>query len=278
MKVSTFYLSKETLAFLAGMTSIVGILIFYSVRYHQQSQLQEADKAIVEEKNQKTLEESDFIFPEDAIRDSIQNAAIVDIIDIRSNDLFAYEHIPLSTNVPIDTIADFIPKNDRHIIIIASAGNEQGEGNLALQSIKEKSDQSSVKVLRGGFEGWQSFGGQTLSFGNPESIVHQSKVSYITSEELLAQNQNKRKILLLDMRTASKYADGHLPQALNLPLDELEQRYRSLPTGANIVAYGGSALEDFQAGVRLIDLGFFSTRILKGGFDEWKAQGFSIER
>src|SRR3990170_1354019 len=45
------------------------------------------------------------------------------------------------------------------------------------------------------------------------------------------------KAVLLDVRPAEEYLAGHLPQALSIPLDELEQRLNELPRHRTIVAY-----------------------------------------
>jgi NADPH-dependent 2,4-dienoyl-CoA reductase/sulfur reductase-like enzyme/rhodanese-related sulfurtransferase len=62
---------------------------------------------------------------------------------------------------------------------------------------------------------------------------------------------------LLDVRTAEEFAEGHLPGAINLPVDELRQRSGELPKDRAIVAY-------CQVGQR----GYLATRLLRQrGFD-----------
>jgi NADPH-dependent 2,4-dienoyl-CoA reductase/sulfur reductase-like enzyme/rhodanese-related sulfurtransferase len=63
--------------------------------------------------------------------------------------------------------------------------------------------------------------------------------------------------ILLDVRTAKEYAEGHLPGARNVPLDELRPRLGELPRDRRILAY-------CQVGQR----GYIATRILlQHGFD-----------
>ncbi|HFI5305735.1 TPA: rhodanese-like domain-containing protein [Serratia liquefaciens] len=42
---------------------------------------------------------------------------------------------------------------------------------------------------------------------------------------------------MLDVRPHEEYALGHLPGALNIPLEELERRLAELPEGREVVAY-----------------------------------------
>ncbi len=63
--------------------------------------------------------------------------------------------------------------------------------------------------------------------------------------------------LLLDVRTADEFAAGHVPGAVNIPVDELRGRRGELPRGGRILAY-------CQVGQR----GYVATRILlQSGFD-----------
>lgn len=43
--------------------------------------------------------------------------------------------------------------------------------------------------------------------------------------------------VILDVRPGTEFDAGHLPGAVNIPLDELADRLAELPTGADIVAY-----------------------------------------
>jgi NADPH-dependent 2,4-dienoyl-CoA reductase/sulfur reductase-like enzyme/rhodanese-related sulfurtransferase len=62
--------------------------------------------------------------------------------------------------------------------------------------------------------------------------------------------------LLLDVRTAEEFAVGHLPDAINIPVDDLRARLNELPRERDVVAY-------CQLGQR----GYFATRILlQAGF------------
>jgi rhodanese-related sulfurtransferase len=58
--------------------------------------------------------------------------------------------------------------------------------------------------------------------------------------------------LLLDVRTPQEHADGHIPEAVNIPVDELRSRLGELPQGRDIAVY-------CQVGQR----GYLATRILR---------------
>jgi rhodanese-related sulfurtransferase len=267
---------KESMIFFIGFACIAGIIAFYGHAYFR--------KKTTPETNVPLMTSTSFVTDETYIsyenlseKRSLENSNII-LIDIRPNELFASEHVPQSTNIPFEIIGELNIKDGFTFILITSAGNEQGLGASAAQILHEKNSKVPLFILRGGFEGWKRASGQTISFGDSNLITDQSKVNYISPEDFKKRLDAKQFSFVIDMRPKDIYNQGHVPNAVNLPFDQLENFYKKIPSGRKIVTYGNSEIEDFQAGVRLFDLGFFSTEVLKGGFASWKDKGFEIQK
>lgn len=99
----------------------------------------------------------------------------------------------------------------------------------------------------------------------------------IPREELVGRLQDGS-VTLLDVRPEDEFALGHLPGALNVPLDELERRLSELPKDQEIVAYcrGPYCVLSFEAVAALRARGY-KVRRLEDGFPEWKAAGLEVE-
>jgi ArsR family transcriptional regulator len=82
---------------------------------------------------------------------------------------------------------------------------------------------------------------------------------------------------VLDVRPEDEFAHGHLPNALNIPLSQLERRLTELPTDQEIVAYcrGPWCVLSFEA-VALLRQRGYRVRRLEDGFPEWKTAGLPI--
>ena len=95
--------------------------------------------------------------------------------------------------------------------------------------------------------------------------------------ELLARARDGR-VTVLDVRPPKEYAAGHVPGAVNIPLEELEQRLEELGKDPEIVAYcrGPHCVLAFDAVARLRDKGLKARR-LEDGYPEWKAEGLPVE-
>lgn len=79
---------------------------------------------------------------------------------------------------------------------------------------------------------------------------------------------------VLDVRPEDEFANGHLPEARNIPLAQLEQRLAELPPDQEIVAYcrGPWCVLSFEAVALLRQRGYRARR-LEDGFPEWKTAG-----
>lgn len=104
----------------------------------------------------------------------------------------------------------------------------------------------------------------------------------IPREELLARARDGL-VTVLDVRPPEEFAAGHVPGAVNIPLQELEQRLEELGrNGAGqdqeIVAYcrGPHCVLAFDAVARLRKKGI-NARRLEDGFPEWKTAGLPVE-
>jgi NADPH-dependent 2,4-dienoyl-CoA reductase/sulfur reductase-like enzyme/rhodanese-related sulfurtransferase len=75
--------------------------------------------------------------------------------------------------------------------------------------------------------------------------------------------------LLLDVRTADEFAAGHLPAAINLPVDELRSRIGELPTDRDIVAYCQVGQRGYLA-TRILRQAGLPVRNLSGGYKTYK--------
>lgn len=99
----------------------------------------------------------------------------------------------------------------------------------------------------------------------------------VPAEELLARAR-KGEVTVLDVRPEQEYAAGHLPGAVNIPLDELEKRIDILDADREVVAYcrGPHCVLAFDAVSKLRERGR-SARRLNVGYPEWRRAGLPVE-
>lgn len=110
-----------------------------------------------------------------------------------------------------------------------------------------------------------------------DSIGRPERLEGISREELM-ERLRQGGVTLLDVRPEEEFALGHLPGALNIPVESLERRLAELPPGQEIVAYcrGPYCVLSVEAVAALRARGLAARR-LRDGFLDWKAAGMAVE-
>jgi rhodanese-related sulfurtransferase len=100
----------------------------------------------------------------------------------------------------------------------------------------------------------------------------------VPAKELL-DRARKALVTVLDVRPAEEFAAGHVPGAVNIPLQELEKRIKELRKRREIVAYcrGPYCLMSYDA-VALLRKKGFKARRLEAGMPEWRQAGLPVQR
>jgi len=84
-------------------------------------------------------------------------------------------------------------------------------------------------------------------------------------------------IVVLDTRAADAYAEERIPQAVNIPESELEERLSELPKNKEIAPYCWNVTCHLATRVALsLSRKGFSVHELAGGIKAWKESGFDI--
>jgi rhodanese-related sulfurtransferase len=74
---------------------------------------------------------------------------------------------------------------------------------------------------------------------------------------------------LVDVRTPQEYVGGHIPGALNIPVDDLRSRLAELPRDREIAVYCQVGQRGYLATRILLQAGFSAVNI-GGGYKSWK--------
>jgi rhodanese-related sulfurtransferase/DNA-binding transcriptional ArsR family regulator len=98
----------------------------------------------------------------------------------------------------------------------------------------------------------------------------------VPMNELLKLARSKR-VVIVDTRPAGEYAAGHIAGAISVPVDELQQRLKTLTKGKEYVAYcRGPYCVYADRAVDMLRASGRRARRLVEGYPEWRTAGLPI--
>jgi len=108
-------------------------------------------------------------------------------------------------------------------------------------------------------------------------FAEKDELEPVPAKELL-ERARKGLVTVLDVRPPVEFAAGHLPGAVNIPLQELKKRLKELPKRKEVIAYcrGPYGLMSYDA-VALLRATGLKARRLEDGLPEWRQAGLPIE-
>ncbi len=87
--------------------------------------------------------------------------------------------------------------------------------------------------------------------------------------------------VILDVRTRAEYDQGHIPGAINIPVEnpnELKDRWSEVPEGRPVVVYCRTGRRSVTASEILAEHGYDQVYNMLGGITRWSAEGYSATR
>lgn len=89
---------------------------------------------------------------------------------------------------------------------------------------------------------------------------------------------NRRKANVIDLRTEEDFKSGHLPNAKNVALENLESSLKSLKLEQKypVVVIGRGPAHSQKAAKELRALGYAEVGVLEGGINAWQTSGLPL--
>jgi hydroxyacylglutathione hydrolase len=208
------------------------------------------------EKNLKPLSVVEF---ENEIKKETQ------VLDTRHPDTFGKGFIPGSLNIGLNgmyaiwvgTLIDI----HKPLILVCQNGKEE-ESILRLARVGYE---NVIGYLDGGFEAWQKS-------GKPVDTIHTVEAPEFSS---LLKNEKEK---VLDVRNIKEVEEGHIKDAIIIPLADLANNLQSIPKNENVYIHCAGGYRSMIASSILKMKGFNNITMVNGGWNKIKRTTVEIEK
>jgi hydroxyacylglutathione hydrolase len=187
-------------------------------------------------------------------------------LDVRSASSFGAGHVPRSLNISLGgefaSWAGSLIPGGMPILLVTEDDREIGEAVLRLARVGLE---SAAGFLEGGIWAWHRAG------------LPISSIPQIAVDELRLRLAGEPRIRVADVRRPGEFREGHVPSAVNMPLDGLTDAAGSIdpvhPTA--LICAGG--YRSSAAASLLASRGFTALYNVVGGTAAWRAAGYPFE-
>ncbi len=177
-----------------------------------------------------------------AIENFDKNSMNYILIDVRPKAEIEKGHLPSAIMAPkgdVASLKDQFPKFKGAPIILYSADGKLDGAKSAFKTITGWG-YKQVSILNNGFKGWKEAGKQIDKGPAATKIVYTrtlapGEIEVAGFREAL--DKPSSDVVILDVRNKSETEAGMFPNAVNIPLDELDQKLSDLPKDKQILIH-----------------------------------------
>jgi glyoxylase-like metal-dependent hydrolase (beta-lactamase superfamily II)/rhodanese-related sulfurtransferase len=177
------------------------------------------------------------------------------ILDTRAPDVFAKGFIPNSINIGLDGsfamwVGEMIADIKQEILLVTEPEREEE----AIIRLSRVGYDNTIGFLQGGFEAWKN---------ENKEIDH---VERISASEL--ENKHKENPIIIDVRKQSEFDSEHVVNAINIPLNQINQRFSEIPSEQNFIVHCAGGYRSMIAASILKSRGYHNFVDVEGGMAE----------
>lgn len=186
----------------------------------------------------------------------LANASGALVLDTRHFDQFSVGFIPNSINIGIDGgfapwVGALIPDLDQPLLIVSEPGKEAE----VVTRLSRVGYDHAIGYLDGGFQSWKAAGREVDTVEN---------ISATALEGLLAGESP----VIVDVRKPAEFEVGHIQNAINIPLEHLNEELESYPQDGSFYLHCAGGYRSMIAGSILKARGYDNLVNIRGGFSE----------
>lgn len=183
------------------------------------------------------------------------------VIDTRSKEAFAEQHVPGTLNIPLDKAftnwAGWLLNYDEDFYLIIDEAHV---------------DEAMRDLIYIGLD-------NAAGFFNPDAVAEMMTESYTEADPTeVADKVQSGEMVLIDVRGESEWLEGHIPGAQHVMLGYLRERAAEVPADKTVVVQCRSGSRSAIGASILQAKGVQNVINLRGGLQGWAAAGLPINK
>jgi rhodanese-related sulfurtransferase len=212
----------------------------------------------------------------DQLKDMLDKKKNFVLIDARTKEEYQEAHIPGAISIPEKNFEDsgaLLPTDKNHQLVFYCNGVKCGKSKKAAKKA-EAMGYTNILIYGEGFPIWEEKGLKITAGPDYAKKIETKKLTPADIKKLIEAKAND--YVLVDVRDEAEFKEGHIPTAINIPVETFASRSEILPKEKKIIVYCNTGGRSYNAYRKLMKLTYLT--IYQTLFSEWKEAAFSIEK
>jgi rhodanese-related sulfurtransferase len=198
------------------------------------------------------------------------------LIDSRTKPEYVESHIVTAINIPDKKLQEnlnLLPTDKNTLLVIYCNGFKCGKSKRLAAQL-EPMGYTNIRIYLEGIPVWEERNLPLVTGPDYNKTIEATIIKPADLNKMIA--DKKQDFVVVDVRDASEFKEGHIPGAINIPSETFASGSGVLPKEKKIIVYCNTGSRSFLAYKKLIQLAY--PNINQALLADWKDAGLTVEK
>lgn len=198
------------------------------------------------------------------------------LVDTRTPEEFQEAHIKGAVSIPEKVFEEklsLLPSDKNALVVLYCNGVKCGKSKKAAKKA-DAAGFTNLVLYAEGFPVWEEKGFSIIAGPEHAKKIETAKVRPAELKQLL--DAKSADIVIVDVRDETEFKEGHIPTAINIPVETFALRSEVLPKEKKVIVYCNTGGRSYNAYRKLMKLAY--PNIAQTTFAEWKEAGIPVAK
>jgi len=197
------------------------------------------------------------------------------LIDSRTKPEYADSHIADAVNIPDKKLQEnlaLLPADKSSLLIIYCNGVKCGKSKRLAEQLAPMG-YTNIRIYLEGIPVWEEKNLPLMTGPDYDKKIEATVIKPADLKKMM--DENRQDFVVVDVRDAFEYKEGHIPGAINIPSETFAAGSGVLTKEKKIIVYCNTGSRSYLAYKKLIQLAY--PNINQALLANWKEAGFAVE-
>lgn len=221
-------------------------------------------------------EKSYEVITTEQLKEMMYSKRVFTLVDTRSREEFQEAHITGAIHIPekeFDALVSLLPGDRNALLVLYCNGVKCGKSKRTAVKA-EALGYHTIRIYSDGFPVWEERNLPIVAGSEYGKKIETTKLTPAALKQLT--DEKKDGYVLIDVREPAEFKEGHIPTAINIPMEIFATKQDILPKEKKIIVYCNTGSRSYLSYRKLMKMDY--KQIYQALFAEWKEAGLEVAR